>query len=144
ITVFCAATNSPEVRKIVDGLNYLMYDVHLRAHFHDFALPTPIVIVDVDEKSLSAAGKWPWPRDKVALLIKKLKEKGAQVIAFDMIFRYPEKNYAKDILDKLEQVLPGEKNARQKILLANLLSNFFPYFENDKILAEAIKGSNTA
>ena len=55
------------------------------------ALPTRvpgdrIVIVDVDERSLSAVGQWPWRRDVMGQLIDKLRDAGAEVIALDVVF----------------------------------------------------------
>src|SRR5262245_7271567 len=50
-----------------------------------------IAIVDIDERSLSSIGQWPWRRDRVAELITRLKDLGAYVIAFDMIFSEPDR-----------------------------------------------------
>jgi adenylate cyclase len=45
-----------------------------------------IVIVDVDERSLSAIGQWPWRRDVIGALIARLRDLGASTIALDVIF----------------------------------------------------------
>jgi CHASE2 domain-containing sensor protein len=45
-----------------------------------------IVIVDVDERSLSAVGQWPWRRDIVGDLVDRLRELGARIVALDIIF----------------------------------------------------------
>jgi len=45
-----------------------------------------IAIVDIDERSLSKIGQWPWRRDVVARLIARLRDAGASVIALDIIF----------------------------------------------------------
>jgi CHASE2 domain-containing sensor protein len=45
-----------------------------------------IAIVDVDERSLTAVGQWPWRRDVIGGLIARLRELGAATIALDMIF----------------------------------------------------------
>jgi adenylate cyclase len=62
-----------------------VYDILMRA-----AGPTrpseQIVIVDVDERSLSAIGQWPWPRDLVGRLISRLRSMGAATVALDIIF----------------------------------------------------------
>lgn len=46
----------------------------------------PVVIIDIDEKSLSKYGQWPWPRTRLAELLDRLKASGAGVIAFDIAF----------------------------------------------------------
>ena len=45
-----------------------------------------IAIVDVDERSLSAIGQWPWRRDVIGTLIARLRDLGAATIALDIIF----------------------------------------------------------
>lgn len=48
------------------------------------------VIVAIDEPSFSAVGQpWPWPRDLHARLVRSLREAGAEVIGFDIIFAEP-------------------------------------------------------
>ena len=49
--------------------------------------PDPrIIIAAIDEKSLDDLGQWPWPRSKLASLVRNLREAGAKVIAFDVVF----------------------------------------------------------
>ena len=50
------------------------------------AAQRPVVIVDIDEKSLKTIGQWPWPRTKIADLITRLTQMGALVIGFDVVF----------------------------------------------------------
>ncbi|MET0214276.1 MAG: CHASE2 domain-containing protein [Vicinamibacterales bacterium] len=45
-----------------------------------------VVIVDVDERSLTTIGQWPWRRDLVAALIEQLRDLGAAVVALDIVF----------------------------------------------------------
>jgi adenylate cyclase len=53
--------------------------------------PQPgVVVVAIDEPSFAeVAQRWPWPRDLHARLAEKLREAGAKVIAFDIIFAEP-------------------------------------------------------
>jgi len=89
----------------------------------------PVVIIDIDEKSLSTIGQWPWPRTRLADLITRLTELGAAVIAFDVIFAEP---------DHLSPMLAAETfrglddGTREK--LRNLPSN-------DQIFADAVRRS---
>ncbi|NSW55819.1 MAG: adenylate/guanylate cyclase domain-containing protein [Armatimonadetes bacterium] len=48
-----------------------------------------IVIVAVDDNSLTRVGPWPWPRERYARLIEVLREAGARVIAFDILLAEP-------------------------------------------------------
>jgi CHASE2 domain-containing sensor protein len=51
-----------------------------------------VAIVDVDERSLSAFGQWPWRRDVVGRLISRLRSEGASVVALDIIFAEADRN----------------------------------------------------
>lgn len=46
-----------------------------------------VVIVDIDEQSLAQEGAWPWPREKIAQLIKTLiDDYGVAGVALDIVF----------------------------------------------------------
>ncbi|MBI3541061.1 MAG: CHASE2 domain-containing protein, partial [Deltaproteobacteria bacterium] len=64
-----------------------------------------IVVVAIDEKSLNQEGRWPWPRKKIAQLIKKMNEAGPSLIEMDLVFAEPDPD------DKiLVQALSEKKN----------------------------------
>ncbi len=50
-----------------------------------------IVIVDVDERSLTTIGQWPWRRDRIGDLIARVRTMGAAVVALDMVFAEPDR-----------------------------------------------------
>jgi len=69
----------------LEKLEYGVYDTVVRsARAHPPG--SQIVIVDVDERSLSAIGQWPWRRDIVGDLITRLRDLGASTVALDIIF----------------------------------------------------------
>lgn len=45
-----------------------------------------VIIVDIDEKSLSEYGQWPWPRNLVAQLAEKILSAKPAVLGFDLMF----------------------------------------------------------
>lgn len=45
----------------------------------------PAVIVDIDERSLAAFGRWPWPRTRLAQLIEATHRLGALAVGIDII-----------------------------------------------------------
>src|SRR5258706_13565103 len=53
--------------RFVQQLEMLAYDSRLR-FFMPKTLDPRVVILDIDEKSLNAEGRWPWSRDKLALM----------------------------------------------------------------------------
>jgi HD-GYP domain-containing protein (c-di-GMP phosphodiesterase class II) len=66
-------------------LEWRVYDTMVRT-----AGPFPaggrVVIVDIDERSLTSIGQWPWRRDIVGRLIGSLRERGASAVALDIMF----------------------------------------------------------
>jgi len=50
------------------------------------ASPSRVAVIDIDERSVAAIGQWPWSRDVLARLVIGLRESGARVIAFDVVF----------------------------------------------------------
>jgi len=66
----------------------LLYDLDLR--LMPLAPPSDIVIVAIDEESLSALGHWPWPRRWHAQVIQQLTRAGAKVIGMDVLFAEPD------------------------------------------------------
>lgn len=72
----------------------LLYDAQLR--YTERPAPDDVVIVAIDEESLAAIGRWPWPRDVHAKLVDLLTREGAKVIALDVIFAEPSNPNASD------------------------------------------------
>jgi len=68
----------------------------------------PIVIVDIDEKSLRTIGQWPWPRNTVAKMIRNLGTGGAKVIGMDIVFAEADRTSPKNFIDELHQLLPAQ------------------------------------
>lgn len=115
---------------LFDRLENIAYDARIRMTMPNKDFPG-IVIVDIDEKSLTEEGRWPWGRDQIALLVKQLFDKYQVVAAgFDVVFAEPDDNGLK-ILRKIEQanLSPPYREALEK---------FRPALEHDKLLAETL------
>jgi len=52
--------------------------------------PADVIVVAIDEDSLSQLGRWPWSRRLHASLIDRLSGEGAKLIALDLIFAEPD------------------------------------------------------
>jgi len=70
--------------------------------------PDPgIIIVAVDDHSLERVGRWPWSRDKIALIIDRLlSQYHARVIGLDMVFSEAQKNPLQESLERI--ILSGK------------------------------------
>ena len=89
----------------------------------------PVVIVDIDEKSLAKYGQWPWPRTRVADLITNLTKLGAVVIAFDIVFAEPDRLNPDVAADTIRN-LDDETRTKLRALPSN-----------DQLFAEAMRNS---
>ena len=81
------------------GLTSLLYlsNVFWRTDLEifDTALPTgpapnDVLIVAIDDASIAALGRWPWPRAVHAALLDRLRESGARAVALDILFTEPD------------------------------------------------------
>src|SRR5262245_40690079 len=46
-----------------------------------------IAIVEIDEASLAEFGRWPWPRDLLARVVRRILDLGAATIVLDTMLR---------------------------------------------------------
>ncbi|WP_242113152.1 CHASE2 domain-containing protein [Luteimonas aquatica] len=74
--------------KLTWKADYRIYDTLLR-HAGERA-DDSVVIVAIDDKSVSALGRWPWPRRTHADLIDRLSRVGARGVALDVVFAEPD------------------------------------------------------
>lgn len=76
--------NGNQYWRWTQGLDYSVYDNHIQ-NFSQSA-DDKIVIIEIDEQSLSLLGDWPWPRSYHAQMINLLSQANADVIAYNIIF----------------------------------------------------------
>ncbi len=74
----------------LNQLDRQVHDARLRTQTPTAEHPD-VLIVDIDERSLAALGRWPWPRDQVAQLLDSLFDRyGVRSVTFDMVFAEPD------------------------------------------------------
>ncbi len=78
----------------------------------------PAVIVDIDERSLAAFGRWPWPRTRLAELIAATRAAGALAVGVDIIMPEPD-----DLSPSYLLAGRAELNPALRAALAQLPSN---------------------
>ena len=74
----------------VQALREIAFDFYQRSRPRA-AADFPIRIIDIDEASLREVGQWPWPRDRLSLMVDRLGEMGAAAIAFDVLLPEPDR-----------------------------------------------------
>jgi len=85
--VLVLGTALSPLQKIID--NALFGQVTINRDNYD--TPDPILI-DIDDKSLEALGRWPWPRHLHAEMINLLAQADAQTIGYNIAFVDPDYN----------------------------------------------------
>ncbi len=114
-------------------LDKKLYDSILASEHNEAVTGVP-AIVDLDEHSLQEYGQWPWPRYRVALLLKKITELGAASVGLDVVFAEPDrtspvvlqKDLGQDLKVNLDfSGLPPQLMDNDKVLARELASG--PY-----------------
>lgn len=126
----------PLLRKIEN----IAYDTRLRLTMPE-GVDSKVVILDIDEKSLKeredgGEGRWPWPRDRLALMLDKLFDKyQIEVLGFDVVFAERDETSGVRVLDNLAK--DALRNVPQ---FQAAFGRIKPQLEYDEIYARAMRG----
>lgn len=134
--VWLQITPNESVKRVINDFDNFMYDTYTRINLAQEKNKAPIVIVDIDEKSLAEQGAWPWPKARFAQLVTELRKHGAAVIAFTIVFSEESDNTATEYLKKIEN------NPRTQPELISILRKFIFLHEGNDLLMEALKGND--
>ena len=125
---------------LLENLENIVYDTRLRLTMPRTVDPR-VVILDIDEKSLlekekGGEGRWPWPRDRLALLLDKLFDKyGIAVIGFDVVFAERDESSGIRVLERL-----GQRELKGVPQFQSVFEQVRPQLEYDDIFARKMKG----
>jgi len=128
--MFCISNQfaAPEYN-LFHRLHLLAYDTKVKLNLvedRQQGLAEPVVIVDIDEKSLEALGQWPWSRHVVAdILINLFDTYGVPVVGIDVVFAEPERDSLVDSWGELTQLAP-------------VLAEYEPPLSGDQRLASVV------
>jgi len=114
-------------------LRHIVFDTYQQLAPRSYDPAAKVRILDVDDESLQRIGQWAWPRTVHADIVTRLKDLGAAVIAYDVIF--PER-------DRLSpsQVFKSWRSAALQPALYESLRNL-P--DHDQVFAEALAAAPT-
>ena len=109
----------------------------LRFQFRGVIKPgSEVVLAVIDEKSIDELGRWPWPRSRIAEVIRALDKDGAKVIGFDIVFAEPDINDSQKLIARLEEEIKVQGLNNKSI--SRLLEKEKKLADNDLILAQTI------
>jgi adenylate cyclase len=121
----------------VSYLDAKLYDTRMRLTVPN-TLDDRIVILDIDEKSLKEDGRWPWGRDKLALLMDKLFDTyGIAVVGFDVVFAEKDSSSGLKVLQDL-----ARNQLKDVPRFQTVLKQIKPKLEYDHLFASKMKQRN--
>ena len=98
-----------------------------------------VVIVAIDEESITKLGRWPWPRSRVASLVDRLAAKGAKVIGLSLILSEPEEQSALQALQAVEQKFQALGNVKGGAEFLQTVQDLRATLDNDAKLVVSIQ-----
>ena len=124
---------------LIGRLEAIVYDTRLTLTMPR-TVDNRIVIVDIDEKSLAekekgGEGRWPWPRDRLALLLDKLFDYyHVAIVGFDVVFPERDDSSGLKVLQQLAQ-----KELHGVGAFQSTLQQLQPRLNYDRIFAAAMR-----
>ncbi len=98
-----------------------------------------VVIIDIDEKSLSELGQWPWSRSTMAKINDSLFDYyGINEIGYDIVFAEADED---DGARMLEEMATGQLSKNEDFL--RVYKAVIPTLQHDRLFAESLKGRKT-
>ncbi len=75
-------------------------------------IPPEVVLVTIDNESISKIGRWPWPRGIIAELISKINSAGPRAIGVNILFSEYEQNPGLEEIKRLRNDLSEEFSSK--------------------------------
>jgi adenylate cyclase len=95
-----------------------------------------VVVVDLDEKSLAEVGRWPWGRNTLAELVKRLADDyNVAVIGFDVVFAEPDESSGLRVLEDI-----GKRQLRGEPGYQKALQGLRGSLNYDQLFADTLQG----
>ncbi|MBU3541653.1 CHASE2 domain-containing protein [Polynucleobacter sp. UB-Tiil-W10] len=123
----------------VERLDGIIYDARLRLTAPGGVDPR-IVIIDIDEKSLQeresgGEGRWPWPRDRLALLTNRLfDDYNVNMMGFDVIFSERDESSGIRTIEKL-----AREDFKSDAVFQERFAKIKPSLDLDSQFAKSLK-----
>ena len=114
--------------QIFSSLQNYSFDTFQRILPREVYPEDPVVIIDIDDRSLAEIGQWPWSRNQLANLTNQAY--AAAVLGFDIVFAEPDRTNPKNLIASYDL---NEELTKELVALPS----------NDELFAEAIENHGT-
>lgn len=120
----------------IEPVEHFLYDIRLIMTMPNTMDPR-IVIVDIDEKSLAAEGRWPWGRDRLAELVDILfDDYQINLMGFDMVFAERDESSGIKFLNAL-----AEHDFKDEKTFIAALNAARPILERDHVFSKSLSSN---
>src|SRR3989344_5130782 len=128
----------------LESVEFKAYDLRAKLR-QDLNPPPEIVLVAIDDDSVTQLGRWPWPRTRMAEAIDKLRAAGPKVIGLNVLFSEPEQNHGllevKRLEEKYKELLGGKKISQKGVDFALEFSSSAVALDSDSKLLASLQGA---
>ena len=114
--------------QIFSSLQNYSFDTFQRILPREVYPEDPVVIIDIDDRSLAEIGQWPWSRNQLAKLTNQAY--AAAALGFDIVFAEPDRTNPKNLIASYDL---NEELTKELVALPS----------NDELFAEAIENHGT-
>ena len=114
--------------QIFSSLQNYSFDTFQRILPREIYPEDPVVIIDIDDRSLAEIGQWPWSRNQLANLTNQAY--AAAALGFDIVFAEPDRTNPKNLIASYSL---NEELTKELVALPS----------NDELFAEAIENHGT-
>lgn len=128
----------------LESVEFMAYD--LRAKFRQNLTPPPeIVLVAIDDDSISQIGRWPWPRTRLAAAVEKIQSSGPKVIGLNILLSEAEQNQGLIEVRRLEgvfkELVAGKKLTQKGVDFTAEFSSAAIALDSDSKLEASIRAA---
>lgn len=93
----------------LEKIEHIAYDSGVRLTYRNPNATDKIAIIAIDDQSIEKIGRWPWPRNILADMIKQLSAVKAKVIGLKILLTEPQIDPGLDYINKLQQYIDAAK-----------------------------------
>ncbi len=127
----------------LEALEGIPYSIQMRLDLPPASTENKIAIVNIDDKSISQLGPWPWPRHLLAEMLDILKDSGARLVGLDMALDHEEPNPGLHEIEVLREKLKAraglDEGGELSDWLLEQLHETEIRLDHDRQLAETIR-----
>lgn len=124
----------------LQALDLKVYDLLSRLRQRD--MPSPVVIIEIDGKSIDEIGPWPWPRSYLAEIITTVSAAKAKAIGTNLLYEGKLVNPALEEITGLRKNLGDIQDKEGHLSQANLiLGQISKRIDHDSLLISSVKAA---